>query len=100
MKIECNHVYLMQPSMNIFVEHGLLRVSKQDRTGRAVNLPINLFFKSLGLYPCFVTTSFYIRKIKLTSVGISERKQLASYFQELGAMAWMALGPSKSKVVW
>jgi two-component system CheB/CheR fusion protein len=61
MKIEPNHIYLLQPSMNIFIEHGLLRVRRQDRSGRAVNLPINLFFKSLGLYLCQI---FFIYAIK------------------------------------
>lgn len=55
MRIEPNHIYLLQPSMNIFIEHALLRVNKQDRTVRTVNLPINLFFKSLGRYHYFIS---------------------------------------------
>ncbi len=47
--IEKNHVYIISPGTNVVVSGKRLLIETQDRTpGRALNLPIDLFFNSVG----------------------------------------------------
>lgn len=47
MVVEPNHVYLIPPKKNLSIFHGKLFLNEQDHS-RGVNLPIDVFFKSLA----------------------------------------------------
>lgn len=49
MTIEPNHIYLSRPSTDLYIENNLLRLHKQEKTAHTINMPINVFFKSLGM---------------------------------------------------
>ena len=47
MMVEENHIYLIPPRMNMTIFHGKLLLSQQS-PGRSLNLPIDIFFRSLA----------------------------------------------------
>ncbi len=47
MQVEENHIYLIPPRMNMTIFHGKLLLSQQS-PGRSLNLPIDIFFRSLA----------------------------------------------------
>ena len=48
MRVERNCVYLIPPNRNLRLFHGRLLLSEQDRESRGINLPIDIFFRSLA----------------------------------------------------
>ncbi len=48
MQVECNSVYLIPPNRNLRLFHGRLLLSEQNRNTRGINLPIDIFFRSLA----------------------------------------------------
>jgi two-component system CheB/CheR fusion protein len=48
MQVERNSVYLIPPNRNLRLFHGRLLLSEQDRNTRCINLPIDIFFRSLA----------------------------------------------------
>jgi two-component system, chemotaxis family, CheB/CheR fusion protein len=48
MRVERNCVYLIPPNRNLRLFHGRLLLSEQDRDSRGINLPIDIFFRSLA----------------------------------------------------
>ncbi len=48
MLVERDNVYLISPNKNLRLFHGRLLVSEQDRQARGINLPIDIFFRSLA----------------------------------------------------
>ncbi|MBN2728661.1 MAG: PAS domain-containing protein [Bacteroidales bacterium] len=47
MNVECNHIYLIPPKMNMSIFNRKLQLSEQDKK-RTLNLPIDIFFRSLA----------------------------------------------------
>ncbi len=48
MPVEPNAVYLIPPNKNLRIFHGRLLLSEQDREVPGINLPIDIFFRSLA----------------------------------------------------
>jgi two-component system CheB/CheR fusion protein len=48
MMVETNSVYLIPPNKNLRLFHGRIILSEQDRDSRGINLPIDIFFRSLA----------------------------------------------------
>ncbi|MES9915926.1 MAG: chemotaxis protein CheB, partial [Candidatus Thiodiazotropha sp. 4PDIV1] len=48
MGVEPNSVYLIPPNKNLRLFHGRIILSEQDRDSRGINLPIDIFFRSLA----------------------------------------------------
>lgn len=48
MRVEMNSVYLIPPNKNLRLFHGRIILSEQDRDSRGINLPIDIFFRSLA----------------------------------------------------
>ncbi|WP_316366176.1 chemotaxis protein CheB [Candidatus Thiodiazotropha sp. CDECU1] len=48
MWVEMNSVYLIPPNKNLRLFHGRIILSEQDRDSRGINLPIDIFFRSLA----------------------------------------------------
>ncbi|MES9971250.1 MAG: chemotaxis protein CheB [Candidatus Thiodiazotropha sp.] len=48
MRVEMNSVYLIPPNKNLRLFHGRIILSEQDRDARGINLPIDIFFRSLA----------------------------------------------------
>jgi two-component system CheB/CheR fusion protein len=48
MRVEPDAVYLIPPNKNLRVFHGRLLLSEQDREAPGINLPIDIFFRSLA----------------------------------------------------
>jgi two-component system CheB/CheR fusion protein len=48
MWVEPNSVYLIPPNKNLRLFHGRIILSEQDRDSRGINLPIDIFFRSLA----------------------------------------------------
>ncbi|MEW8546406.1 MAG: chemotaxis protein CheB [Candidatus Thiodiazotropha endolucinida] len=48
MWVEKNSVYLIPPNKNLRLFHGRIILSGQDRDARGINLPIDIFFRSLA----------------------------------------------------
>ncbi|MEW8429732.1 MAG: chemotaxis protein CheB, partial [gamma proteobacterium symbiont of Ctena orbiculata] len=48
MIVEHNSVYLIPPNKNLRLFHGRIILSEQDRDARGINLPIDIFFRSLA----------------------------------------------------
>jgi two-component system CheB/CheR fusion protein len=48
MSVEPNCVYLIPPNKNLRIFHGKLLLSDQNRDDRGINLPIDIFFRSLA----------------------------------------------------
>ncbi|MGD8912797.1 MAG: chemotaxis protein CheB [Candidatus Thiodiazotropha sp.] len=48
MWVERNAVYLIPPNKNLRLFHGRIILSEQDRDARGINLPIDIFFRSLA----------------------------------------------------
>jgi two-component system CheB/CheR fusion protein len=48
MQVEQNSVYLIPPNKNLRLFHGRIILSGQDRDARGINLPIDIFFRSLA----------------------------------------------------
>ncbi len=46
--VEANTVYIIPPRKNLRLFHGKLQLSEQERNERGINLPIDVFFSSLG----------------------------------------------------
>ncbi|MCG8037543.1 MAG: PAS domain-containing protein [Candidatus Thiodiazotropha taylori] len=46
--VEPNSVYLIPPNKNLRLFHGRIILSEQDRDARGINLPIDIFFRSLA----------------------------------------------------
>lgn len=67
----------------------MIRVNQQDRSHHTLNMPINVFFKSLGAYLSAVYLNFSFDGQK----DISKKKQLGLSYLVPVAMEWMALGP-------
>jgi two-component system CheB/CheR fusion protein len=47
-RVEPNSVYLIPPNKNLRLFHGRIILSEQDRESRGINLPIDIFFRSLA----------------------------------------------------
>ncbi len=47
-QVERNCVYLIPPNRNLRLFHGRLLLSEQNRDSRGINLPIDIFFRSLA----------------------------------------------------
>jgi two-component system CheB/CheR fusion protein len=48
MQVEPNAVYLIPPNKNLRLFHNRIILSEQDRDARGINLPIDIFFRSLA----------------------------------------------------
>lgn len=48
LEVEANHVYLIPPRFNLTISEGALRLTPPP-AGKALNLPIDIFFRSLAL---------------------------------------------------
>ena len=48
MQIEKNHIYLIPPKYNMTIFHGKLLLNEQVKNGKTLNLPIDIFFRSLA----------------------------------------------------
>lgn len=48
MEVQANHIYLIPPKKNLSINDGKLQLTDQDRIRGAVNLPIDVFLRSLA----------------------------------------------------
>lgn len=48
MEVRANHIYLIPPKKNLSISDGKLQLTDQDRIRGAVNLPIDVFLRSLA----------------------------------------------------
>ncbi len=48
MEVQANHIYLIPPKKNLSINEGKLQLTDQDRIRGAVNLPIDVFLRSLA----------------------------------------------------
>ena len=48
MKVKKNHIYLNPPKMNMTIFHNKIMLTEQNRESGVLNLPIDIFFKSLA----------------------------------------------------
>ena len=48
MKVEANHVYVIPPSFDVNIQHGVLQLLARDKTPGEPHLPIDTFFRALA----------------------------------------------------